>query len=243
MDDRMAFGLELRRIRERRGLSLEQVCEQTKVSAAHYAALESGDLTRWPSGIFRRAFVRSYATAVGLDPDQVLAEFARVFPDPADGPRAVARAEAALRAARLAAAEPSSEPAAEFSMFRLALDTPQPAHTLAWLATGGPRLASAAIDIAVAVVAAALVAAVFGRGWFWPTAALVAFAGHATCYALTGATPGAWALAHAPGTWSERLGLAGRRPRPQGEDATAPRGRRLRRSPGRPASHAHRMPH
>jgi hypothetical protein len=58
MSERAAFGTELRRARERRGLTLEAIAEQTKVSAGHFAGLERADLSRWPSGIFRRAFVR-----------------------------------------------------------------------------------------------------------------------------------------------------------------------------------------
>ncbi len=133
MNERVAFGLELRRIRERRGLSLEQMCGQTKVSVAHYAALESGDLSRWPSGIFRRAFVRSYATAVGLNPEEVLAEFGRIFPDPADGPRAAARIEAALREQEALAAErEAGESEEDLPVFRLALESAE-ARARTWL--------------------------------------------------------------------------------------------------------------
>jgi hypothetical protein len=37
--------------------------------------LESDDISRWPGGIFRRAFARAYAEAVGLDPDDVFKRF------------------------------------------------------------------------------------------------------------------------------------------------------------------------
>lgn len=75
------FGAALREERERRGISLDVIAQKTKVSASVLSGLEKGDLSRWPSGIFRRAFLRSYATAVGLDPEATLAEFLRVFPD------------------------------------------------------------------------------------------------------------------------------------------------------------------
>src|SRR6185295_6092582 len=45
-------------------------------------ALEHDDVSRWPSGIFRRAFVRAYAQAIGLDPDVVVREFLELYPDP-----------------------------------------------------------------------------------------------------------------------------------------------------------------
>lgn len=75
------FGASLRRERERRGISLDEIAEQTKVSASVLSGLERGDLSRWPAGIFRRAFVRSYAKAVGLEVEETLAEFLRVFPE------------------------------------------------------------------------------------------------------------------------------------------------------------------
>jgi cytoskeleton protein RodZ len=79
--DHVAFGAALRRERERRGLTLAVIAEQTKVSAGLLQGLERGDLSRWPAGIFRRGFVKSYAEAVGLDAADVLAEFARLYPE------------------------------------------------------------------------------------------------------------------------------------------------------------------
>src|ERR1035438_9519548 len=62
-----AFGEQLRRAREERGVALETICEATKVPARHYRALEAGDLQELPGGVFRRAFVRSYLGVVGLE--------------------------------------------------------------------------------------------------------------------------------------------------------------------------------
>lgn len=80
MHDRNSFGSFLRRARERRGVSLEDIAQRTKVSVDLWAALERGDLSRWPSGISARAFVREYAEAVDLDPMGTVDEFCRVFP-------------------------------------------------------------------------------------------------------------------------------------------------------------------
>ena len=41
-------------------------------------------MSRWPSGIFRRAFIRAYAEAIGLDADAVSKEFMERYPDPAE---------------------------------------------------------------------------------------------------------------------------------------------------------------
>ena len=69
------FGAKLRTARERRGVSLHQIAASTKISAAALEALESNDLERLPGGIFTRAFVRSFASEVGLDPEEAVREF------------------------------------------------------------------------------------------------------------------------------------------------------------------------
>lgn len=84
---RLEFGEWLRRQRERRGVTLKAVADQTKVSASLFAALERGDCSRWPSGIYSRAWVRNYAMAIGLDPNVTSERFSQcfaetAFPDP-----------------------------------------------------------------------------------------------------------------------------------------------------------------
>lgn len=74
------FGATLRDARERRGVSLRQIASDTKISVAVLEALERNDISRLPGGIFGRSFIRSYATAVGLDPDVALEDFLRQFP-------------------------------------------------------------------------------------------------------------------------------------------------------------------
>ena len=77
---RDAFGPNLRRIRLQRGISLQQIADSTKVHEDLWAALECNDVSRWPSGIFARAYVRQYARAIGVDPDSTVDEFCRWFP-------------------------------------------------------------------------------------------------------------------------------------------------------------------
>ena len=62
-----AFGEELRRAREERGLAVETICESTKVPAKHIRALEAGAFGELPGGVFRRGFVRSYLAELGLE--------------------------------------------------------------------------------------------------------------------------------------------------------------------------------
>src|ERR1700746_2378790 len=75
------FGGSLRKARARRGISLRQIAASTKISAAALEALERNDISRLPGGIFSRAFVRSYAIEVGLDPEATIAEFVAQFPN------------------------------------------------------------------------------------------------------------------------------------------------------------------
>jgi len=82
MEPAPTFGPRLRQERERRHISLTSIAENTKISRSLLEALERDDVSRWPSGIFRRSFVRSYAQAIGLDADEIVREFLERFPDP-----------------------------------------------------------------------------------------------------------------------------------------------------------------
>ena len=61
------FGDELRLERERRKVTLDTICQMTKVSVRHLEALEGGRYAELPGGVFRKGIVRSYLSAVGLD--------------------------------------------------------------------------------------------------------------------------------------------------------------------------------
>lgn len=76
------FGLRLRRERERRDIALSSISANTKISVALFEGLERDDVSRWPSGIFRRSFIRAYAEAIGLDAESTAREFLERFPDP-----------------------------------------------------------------------------------------------------------------------------------------------------------------
>jgi transcriptional regulator with XRE-family HTH domain len=79
---RRAFGDRLRRQRERQHVTLAEIAEATKVAASLFAGIERGDCSRWPGGVYNRAFIRGYAKAVHLDPDETAAEFAECFETP-----------------------------------------------------------------------------------------------------------------------------------------------------------------
>jgi hypothetical protein len=80
MDD--SFGGRLRHERQRRQIGLRSIAESTKIGLALLEGLERNDVSRWPSGVYRKSFVRAYAQAIGLDPDSIATEFAVLYPDP-----------------------------------------------------------------------------------------------------------------------------------------------------------------
>jgi cytoskeleton protein RodZ len=73
----------LRRAREERGMSLQDVSDITLINVKYLNALESGHLGILPEA-YVRAFIRGYASTVGLDPAAVMKEFdaARSTPPP-----------------------------------------------------------------------------------------------------------------------------------------------------------------
>ena len=80
-DARQAFGHTLRTHRETLGIPLLTIAESTKISVALLSALERGDVSRWPKGIFRRSFFREYVSAIGLPPETLLSDFVCLFPE------------------------------------------------------------------------------------------------------------------------------------------------------------------
>jgi cytoskeletal protein RodZ len=73
----------LRRERLRQGLDLKQLSDSTKISGRMLQAMEAGDLSKLPGGVFTRSFFKQYAAALGLDPAFVEAEVRELSPDPA----------------------------------------------------------------------------------------------------------------------------------------------------------------
>ena len=99
-----SFGARLRQRRERQEIALNTIAEQTKIKLSLLEALERDDVSHWPAGIFRRAFIRAYAHAIGLDPDVVVREFLEVHPDPVEVVAAAAAIASAAESARTSAA-------------------------------------------------------------------------------------------------------------------------------------------
>ncbi len=79
-----SFGENLRREREMRGISLEEISATTKISVRFLEALENDDFGNLPGGIFTRGFIRSYAKYLGMDEEHVITEYQLLVQPKAD---------------------------------------------------------------------------------------------------------------------------------------------------------------
>lgn len=70
------FGEHLKREREMRGVTLEEISAATRIAPRFLAALESEQWELLPGGVFNRGFIRSVARYLGLDEDTLVAEYA-----------------------------------------------------------------------------------------------------------------------------------------------------------------------
>jgi hypothetical protein len=228
MPEPTTLGSWLRRERERRGVTLATIAEETKVGAQLLRGLEGDDLSRWPGGIFRRSFVRSYATAIGLDPELVLKRVEEEHPSEMAEPD-VAKA-----------AVPEGTPAVEAAVVRQRATPASAPRT---------RIQAALLELLVAV-ALGLGFAAAGSRLLWPVIVIALY--HAAGIVLAGTSPMMALLSHAPaflaGTpadqpieaqTEESRAAAPRRPEPE-KDSRQRRAPRPRRGPARPDQNAAR---
>jgi transcriptional regulator with XRE-family HTH domain len=167
-----SFGRRLRHERERRRIDLSTIAETSKISASLFEDLERDNASRWPSGIFRRAFIRAYAQSIGLDPEAIAKEFLELFPDPNDpGPGAPADAAVVSPPLRLTLANTERF----FVRGRL-------------MRTLYVRLAAAACDALFVTVLGLVVYAAVGVWWMPLCMVLVGY--YAGSVLLLGNTPG-----------------------------------------------------
>lgn len=217
-----SFGARLRSHRERRGIDLDAIAHRTKISVSLLVALERDDPSRWPPGIFRRSFIRAYATAVGLEPESTLKEFLERFPDPYDeaygllcsGGRTHAAPPLSSRVPgeplRLTLADERDESVREGTrspvMPRLSFGVPgEPPRLM--LADAGrlsilsyvralpsplPRIAAAVCDLAFVLAITAAFFAVVGT--FWTPFALTTACYYFLGVLVVGTSPATWVL-------------------------------------------------
>jgi cytoskeletal protein RodZ len=73
------FGSRFTQAREARGVSLDQIAAETRISTRFLRAIEQEEFQVLPGGIFNRGFIRTFAQRVGLDPEQAVADYERIF--------------------------------------------------------------------------------------------------------------------------------------------------------------------
>jgi transcriptional regulator with XRE-family HTH domain len=199
-----SFGRRLRRERERRQIALASIAENSKIKVSLFEELERDDVSHWPSGVFRRAFIRAYADAVGLDADATAREFLERFPDPndpdkrfiepADGDKRGATPPGASAAAATAAA-----PVVPRATLRLTLaDTGSSFSAGQLLASARSRCIAIAYDALIIVTLGLTLYLVLGTVWMPLCLALAGY--YAGGILLLGNTPGV-CLSASRGRW------------------------------------------
>lgn len=88
------FGEHLRREREMRGISLDEICSATRIGTRFLTAMETEQWDQLPGGVFNRGFVRAVAHHLGLDEESLIAEYMLATGDRATASATVVRASA-----------------------------------------------------------------------------------------------------------------------------------------------------
>lgn len=191
----------MRSEREGRRIALESIAARTKISIGLLQDLERDRLSRWPGGIFRRAFVRSYAKAMGLDPDETLRAFLEEHGDAPELPIRTgspgAQMEAAAAVARLTSM-PRRTPCVRPSLRLTFADMPRGFSGGPVLAGIARRLAAATCDAAMMLGITGLVS--IGLDRFWTPLGVVVLCYQIGSILTLGNTPGVYLFA----PWSSR---------------------------------------
>lgn len=77
-----SFGERLRREREMRKISLDEIAAATKIGTRHLRALEDEEFKKLPGGIFNKGFVRAYARFLGINEDQAVSDYLAAAGEP-----------------------------------------------------------------------------------------------------------------------------------------------------------------
>ncbi|MGF7015365.1 RodZ domain-containing protein [Ornithinibacillus bavariensis] len=80
----MGIGSRLRDAREAKEISLDSLQETTKIQKRYLVAIEEENFSILPGKFYTKAFIREYAIAVGLDPNELMAEFSEEIPSPSE---------------------------------------------------------------------------------------------------------------------------------------------------------------
>jgi cytoskeletal protein RodZ len=66
---------DLAAIRQSKGITLDQVSDKTKISKAFLAAIEAGDFSKLPGGIFNTSYIRQYSREIDIDEADLLSYY------------------------------------------------------------------------------------------------------------------------------------------------------------------------
>jgi cytoskeleton protein RodZ len=91
-----AFGERLRREREMRAISLDEIAATTKIGTRLLRALEDGQFELLPGGIFNKNYVRSYARHLGIDEEQAVADYLQAAHESPPDVRLIAHQNSAM---------------------------------------------------------------------------------------------------------------------------------------------------
>jgi cytoskeletal protein RodZ len=64
--------------RQKRGVTLEQIAEKTKISMRFLRAIEDGEYEKLPGGIFAKSYLRQYASVIGLEEAELLDHYSAI---------------------------------------------------------------------------------------------------------------------------------------------------------------------
>lgn len=74
------LGKRLREAREEKNISLDELQAMTKIQKRYLIGIEEGNYAIMPGNFYVRAFIRQYAEAVGLDPDELFEQYKQDIP-------------------------------------------------------------------------------------------------------------------------------------------------------------------
>ena len=99
--DRQVFlvtglGDRLKQARTAKGFTLDDLQSITKIQKRYLSGIENEDYSMMPGSFYVRAFIKQYAEAVGLDPDEMLSMYKNTSPEVSSEEEAGQRASSTL---------------------------------------------------------------------------------------------------------------------------------------------------
>ena len=67
--------VDLKKVREEKGITLKDIFVESRVSMVNLEAIENEDYEKLPSHFISKAFIKTYASAIGIEPDEILESY------------------------------------------------------------------------------------------------------------------------------------------------------------------------